>query len=78
MTAGRRESSGKSHGMSSLGLTPGTPMMADLENSLRFYISHRLKKWSHVQFELSGTTVPVSPPSPPSPLISATALAYRI
>jgi len=41
--------------------------MASLEDSLRFYISQRLKTWSHVQFELSGTTVPVTTPPPPFP-----------
>lgn len=48
--------------MSSLGLTPGTQLMVDLEDSLAFYISQRLQtSWSHLHFELSGAGVAVNP-----------------
>lgn len=47
-------------GMSTMGLTPGTPMMAEIEASLEFYICQRLQKWRHLEFELSGARVQVS------------------
>lgn len=42
-----------------MGLTPGTPLMAEIERSLEFYICQRLQKWRHLQFELSGARVQV-------------------
>ncbi|BDA46842.1 probable 5'-3' exoribonuclease 1 at N-terminal half [Coccomyxa sp. Obi] len=45
--------------LSSLGLTPGTPLMAMIQESLTYYICRRLQtaKWQHLHFELSGATV---------------------
>ena len=43
-----------------MGLTPGTPLMAEIERSLEFYICQRLQKWKHLEFELSGARVQVS------------------
>eukprot|EP00803_Ostreobium_quekettii_P005728 evm.model.scf_27.17 EVM.evm.TU.scf_27.17 scf_27:132496-138275(+) len=42
-----------------LALTPGTPFMAEVNDSLAFYICQRLlsKKYSHLHYELSGATV---------------------
>ena len=47
-------------GLSTMGLTPGTPLMAEIERSLEFYICQRLQKWQHLEFELSGAQVQVS------------------
>lgn len=47
-------------GMSTMGLTPGTPIMAEIEASLEFYICQRLQKWRHLEFELSGARVQVN------------------
>ncbi|DBB05165.1 TPA: hypothetical protein ACH3X3_010411 [Trebouxia sp. C0006] len=47
----------KTRGLSTMGLTPGTPLMAEIERSLEFYICQRLQKWRHLQFELSGARV---------------------
>ena len=49
----------KTRGLSTMGLTPGTPLMAEIERSLEFYICQRLQKWRHLQFELSGARVQV-------------------
>ncbi len=49
----------KTRGLSTIGLTPGTPLMAEIERSLEFYICQRLQKWRHLQFELSGARVQV-------------------
>ena len=45
--------------LSSLGLTPGTPLMALVQASLTYYICQRLQAPRHarVHFELSGATV---------------------
>ncbi|KAL3147174.1 hypothetical protein ABBQ32_002680 [Trebouxia sp. C0010 RCD-2024] len=43
--------------MSTMGLTPGTPLMAEIERSLEFYICQRLQRWKHLKFELSGARV---------------------
>ncbi|CAL5224335.1 g7007 [Coccomyxa viridis] len=45
--------------LSSLGLTPGTSLMALIQQSLAFYICRRLEseRWQHVQWELSGANV---------------------
>ena len=47
--------------LSSLGLTPGTSLMALIQQSLAFYICRRLEseRWQHVQWELSGANVQV-------------------
>ena len=56
----KRESRRRASGISSLGLTPGTQLMTDLENSLAFYVCQRLQtSWAHLHFELSGATVAV-------------------
>ena len=49
-------------GISLLGLTPGTPFMARVADSLAFYACQRLQQGSYqgVAFEVSGATVPVS------------------
>lgn len=47
-------------GLSTMGLTPGTPLMAEIEASLEFYICQRLQRWRHLEFELSGARVQVS------------------
>ncbi|KAL0025515.1 hypothetical protein WJX77_008035 [Trebouxia sp. C0004] len=47
----------KTRGLSTMGLTPGTPLMAEIERSLELYICQRLQKWRHLQFELSGARV---------------------
>ncbi len=49
--------------LSSLGLTPGTSLMALIQQSLAFYICRRLEseRWQHVQWELSGANVQVGP-----------------
>lgn len=63
--------------LSSLGLTPGTSLMALIQQSLAFYICRSLdsERWQHIQWELSGANVQVrghaSPPlqrsrSPPT------------
>ena len=49
----------KKQGLSTMGLTPGTPLMAEIERSLEFYICQRLQKWKHLEFELSGARVQV-------------------
>ncbi len=48
--------------LSSLGLTPGTPLMAMIQESLTYYICRRLQTsaWQHLHFELSGATVKVA------------------
>lgn len=46
-------------GLSTMGLTPGTPLMAEIERSLEFYICQRLQRWKHLNFELSGARVQV-------------------
>ncbi|KAK9807716.1 hypothetical protein WJX72_007062 [[Myrmecia] bisecta] len=45
--------------ISSLGLTPGTPLMLTIQKSLEVYICSQLQchRWRNVQFELSGATV---------------------
>ena len=45
-----------------MGLTPGTPLMAMIQESLTYYICRRLQTsaWQHLHFELSGATVKVS------------------
>ena len=50
----------KKVGLSTMGLTPGTPLMAEIERSLEFYICQRLQRWKHLTFELSGARVQVS------------------
>ena len=47
--------------LSSIGLTPGTSLMALIQQSLAFYICRRLtsEKWQNVQWELSGANVEV-------------------
>ena len=47
--------------LSSIGLTPGTSLMALIQQSLAFYICRRLEseKWQHIQWELSGANVQV-------------------
>lgn len=45
--------------MSTMVLTPGTPIMAEIERSLEFYICQRLQRWRHLEFELSGARVQV-------------------
>ena len=47
--------------LSSIGLTPGTSLMALIQQSLAFYICRRLnsEKWQHIQWELSGANVEV-------------------
>jgi 5'-3' exonuclease len=49
-------------GISLLGLTPGTPFMARVADSLAFYACQRLQQSNYqgVAFEISGGTVPVS------------------
>ena len=59
----RKESRGGGEaGISLLGLTPGTPFMARIADSLAFYACQRLQQGSYqgVAFEVSGSTVPVS------------------
>jgi hypothetical protein len=59
----RKESRGEGEaGISLLGLTPGTPFMARVADSLAFYACQRLQQGSYqgVAFEVSGSTVPVS------------------
>ena len=61
----RKESRGEGEaGISLLGLTPGTPFMARVADSLAFYACQRLQQGSYqgVAFEVSGATVPVSQP----------------
>ena len=58
--ASRFKNRTRKRGLSTIGLTPGTPLMAEIERSLEFYICQRLQKWKHVEFELSGATVQVS------------------
>ena len=50
--------------LSSIGLTPGTSLMALIHQSLAFYICRRLnsEKWQNVQWELSGANVEVLTP----------------
>lgn len=55
--------------MSTMGLTPGTPLMAEIERSLEFYICQRLQRWKHLKFELSGARVQVSMHSMSSKII---------
>ena len=50
----------KKAGLSTVGLTPGTTVMAEIERDLEFYICQRLRKWQHLEFELSGARVQVS------------------
>ena len=60
-------SSGQSHlipnagsrGLSTLGLTPGTPLMLELQQSLEFYICQRLLRFPGETFELSSASVQV-------------------
>lgn len=47
----------KKAGLSTVGLTPGTTVMAEIERDLEFYICQRLRKWQHLEFELSGARV---------------------
>ena len=46
--------------MSTMGLTPGTPLMAEIERSLEFYICQRLQRFKYLKYELSGARVEVS------------------
>ena len=46
-------------GLSTLGLTPGTRLMLELQQSLEFYICQRLQTSPHLSFELSSATVEV-------------------
>ena len=55
----KKHSGAKSSGLSSVGLTPGTLLMAEIERNLEFYICQRLQRWKHLEFELSGATVQV-------------------
>ena len=50
--------------LSSLGLTPGTPLMALVQRSLTYYICQRLQahRFAGLHFELSGATVQARPP----------------
>lgn len=47
--------------ISSLAITPGTAFMAEIQDSLAYYICQRLmnKKFAHLHYELSGSTVQV-------------------
>ena len=64
---GTTGSSGQSHlipnagsrGLSTLGLTPGTPLMLELQQSLEFYICQRLLRFPGETFELSSASVQV-------------------
>ena len=75
VTHSQNRGSAKPRGLSTMGLTPGTPFMAEIERSLEFYICQRLQRWHHLEFELSGARVqachpslpPCSQPPPPSP-----------
>lgn len=54
---GRKKRTG---GLSTMGLTPGTPLMLELQQSLEFYACQRLQqRWPHLIFELSSATVQV-------------------
>ena len=53
--------------VSTLGLTPGTPTMRDLEADVEDWVEEKLlseMQWSHLHIELSRATVPVSISSP--------------
>lgn len=58
----KREESKQSNGMSSLGLTPGTPTMRIMEADIERWVEETLlneKEWGHLHIELSRTSVPV-------------------
>jgi hypothetical protein len=74
----RKESRGEGEaGISLLGLTPGTPFMARVADSLAFYACQRLQQGSYqgVAFEVSGSTVPVGHSSASAPHLSTSAQA---
>lgn len=60
-TQAQRELKKGARPLSSVGLTPGTPLMAMIQHSLTYYICCRLHSstWQHLHFELSGATVEV-------------------
>lgn len=62
----RKETASDGEGISLLGLTPGTPFMERVAQSLQFYACQRLQNSTYhgVAFEISGATVPVSCSSP--------------
>lgn len=59
----RKEVQKQPKGMSTLGLTPGTPTMRTLEAAVEQWIEetlHKDQEWGHLHIELSRTSVPVS------------------
>lgn len=62
----RKESRSPQKSVTATALTPGTPFMAEVQQSLAYYISSRLlsPQFQHLQFELSGADVKVQPPFP--------------
>ncbi len=48
--------------ISSVALSPGSPLMLEVEGSLAYYVCHALQgsRYAHLSFEISGATVPVS------------------
>ena len=58
----RKEVVKQPKGMSTLGLTPGTPTMRTLEADVEHWVEETLlneKEWGHLHIELSRTSVPV-------------------
>ncbi len=48
--------------ISSVALSPGSPLMLEVEGSLAYYVCQALQgsRYAHLAFEISGATVPVS------------------
>lgn len=62
--AGSRKGRNSRHpksAMSRTALTPGSPFMLEVQSSLEFYACRALQstKWAGVNFEISGSCVPV-------------------
>eukprot|EP00884_Botryococcus_braunii_P004369 jgi/Botrbrau1/13933/Bobra.0193s0001.1 len=55
----RKDSTSSQRATSGAGLTPGTPFMAEVQQSLAYYIAQRVTspRYQHLQFELSGANV---------------------
>ncbi len=47
--------------ISSVALSPGSPLMLEVEGSLAYYVARALQgsRYGHLSFEISGATVPV-------------------